>query len=52
MNLEILFKIHTNVLYIFMISVIFSKMGKHSDFHLKILRVYTVWGGGGMLSEN
>ena len=52
MDLEIWFKIHTNVsnfetaspktiqtLKIFMISVIVLKMGKHSDFHLGLFQI-------------
>ena len=52
MNLEIWFKIHTNVsnfetaspnsiqtLKIFMISMIVLKMGKHSDFHLSFFQI-------------
>ena len=52
MDLEICFKIHTNVsnfetaspktiqtLKIFMISLIVSKMGKHSDFQLSFFRI-------------
>ena len=52
MDLEIWFKIHTNVsnfktaspnsiqtLKIFMISVTVLKMGKHSDFHLSFFQI-------------
>ena len=52
MDLEIWFKIHTNVfnfetaspksyklLKYFMISVILFKMGKHSDFHLSVFQI-------------
>ena len=56
MDLEIWFKIHTNVsnfetaspktiqtLKIFMISVIVLKMGKHSDFHLGFFQIEVTW---------
>ena len=53
MNLEICFKIHTNVsnfetaslktiltlIFFFMISVILFKMSKHSDFHLNFFQI-------------
>ena len=56
MNLEIWFKIHTNVsnietaspkiiwtLKFFMISVIFYKMGNHSNFHLSFFQIVGAW---------
>ena len=46
MDLEICFKIHTNVsvpqnqtLKIFLISIILFKMSKHSDFHLIFFQI-------------
>ena len=52
MDLEIWFKIHTNIsnfetaslktaktLKIFMVSVILFKMGKHNDFHLSFFQI-------------